>query len=47
MQKNKIEYDQIIKIIDKLTFDSLLDIMIPERVDGEMPLQKKWNLKNI
>ena len=37
MQKNKIEYDQIIKKIDKLTFDSLLDIMIPERVVGINP----------
>ena len=45
MQKNKIEYDQIIKIIDKLTFDSLLDIMIPERVDGEMPSAKEVEFK--
>lgn len=47
MQKNKIEYDQIINKIDKLTFDSLLDTIIPERVDGKCLLQKKWNLRNI
>ena len=47
MQKNKIEYDQIINKIDKLIFDSLLDTMIPERVDGKCLLQKKWNLRNI
>ena len=47
MQKNKTKYDQIIKNIDKLTFDSLLDTMIPERVDGKCLLQKKWNLRNI
>ena len=45
MQKNKTEYDQIIKKIDKLTFDSLLDIMIPERVDGEMPSAKEVEFK--
>ena len=27
MQKNKIEYDQIINKFDKFTFDSLLDIV--------------------
>ena len=37
MQKNKIEYGQIINKIDKLTCDSLLDSMIPERVVGINP----------
>ena len=27
MQKNKIEYEQIINIFDKFTFDSLLNII--------------------
>jgi len=30
MQKNKIEYDQIIKKFDKFTFDSLLAIVFKQ-----------------
>ena len=45
LQRNKIEYDQIIKIIDKLTFDSLLDIMIPESADGKIPSAKEVEFK--
>ena len=30
MQKNKIEYDQIIKKFDKFTFDALLDIVFKQ-----------------
>ena len=45
MQKNKIEYDQIINKIDKLTFDSLLDTMIPERFDGKIPSAKEVEFK--
>ena len=30
MQKNKIEYDQIINKYDKFTFDSLLDIVFKQ-----------------
>ena len=33
MQKNKTKYDQIIKNIDKLTFDSLPDKVCPESTD--------------
>ena len=33
MQKDKTKYDQIIKNIDKLTFDSLPDMMPPESTD--------------
>lgn len=45
MQKNKTKYDQIIKNIDKLTFDSLLDIMIPESADGKIPSAKEVEFK--
>ena len=45
MQKNKTKYDQIIKNIDKLTFDSLLDIMIPESTDGKIPSAKEVEFK--
>ena len=41
MQKNKTKYDQIIKNIDKLTFDSLLDIMIPEEYRWKDALCKR------
>ena len=37
MQKNKTKYDQIINYIDKVTFDSLLDIKISQSTDGKMP----------
>ena len=30
MQKNKIEYDQIINKFDKFTFDSLFDIVFKQ-----------------
>ena len=45
MQKNKTKYDQIIKNFDKLTFDSLLDIMIPESADGKIPSAKEVEFK--
>ena len=32
MQKDKTKYDQIIKNIDKLTFDSLPDMILQESI---------------
>ena len=35
----------VVKNIDKLTFDSLLDIMIPESADGKIPSAKEVEFK--
>ena len=45
MQNDKTKYDQIIKNIDELNFDSLPDMMIPESTDGKMPSAKEVDFK--
>ena len=45
MQKNKTKYDQIIKNIDKLIFDSLPDKIPPESTDWKMPSAKEVEFK--
>ncbi|MBT5085928.1 MAG: hypothetical protein HOM71_00290 [Deltaproteobacteria bacterium] len=45
MQKNKTKYDQIIKNIDKLTFNSLPDMVFLESTDGKMPSAKEVEFK--